>query len=111
MAGNRNRTAGHNFERFVCAAYKLMGFNARTSRYASREKDDELVDLVGTEPFNVQCKFTKNAPNMHELLKQMPKDLNHNVVYHKRKNRGVTVTMMMEDWHEIVRMLKREAII
>ena len=107
MAGNRNRTAGHSFERWVVMAFKLLGYpEACTTRYSSKQKDDAKVDIDNVDPFNVQCKFTATAPNMHELLRSMPKDNNHNIVYHKRKNKGVTVTMMVEDWHEIIKRIK-----
>jgi len=113
---NRNRTAGHNWERETTKKYRELGFNATTSRYTSREKDDQKVDLCGTEPINIQAKFTKNYPDFHSLLNEMPNDGNYNVVHHKR-NRGKgkpkehIVVMLEEDWLQIVEVLKTENII
>jgi len=108
--GKRNRTAGHNFERECVKKFTELGFeNVRTSRYASREKDDQKVDLVGTEPLNIQCKYTERI-NYHEELKSMPEDTNHNIVIHKRKNKGTVVAMLWEDFEELVAIMKHEGL-
>lgn len=106
-----NRTAGHQFERDIVNRLKKLGFeNTSTSRYTSREKDDAKVDICGTEPFNVQCKYTQ-AINIHQVLSEMPKDTNYNLVYHKRKNKGTIVAMKLEDWEEILSKLLKENIL
>lgn len=89
--GNTNRTAGHNLEREVAKDFVQMGFqNCKTSRYASREKDDQKVDLCYTEPFNIQCKRTNQAPNFQELLSSMPQSNGYNIVIHRRPKRKGT---------------------
>lgn len=97
-----NRTAGHSFERWCKQWWSKLGFKCTTSRYSSREKDDQKVDLCGTEPFNVQCKYTQNI-NFHTLLETMPKDANYNIVFHKKKNKGVVVAMRLEDFEELLK--------
>lgn len=107
-----SRRAGHDYEREARLWWFDHGYReCTTSRYSSREKDDQKVDLCHTEPFNVQCKRTAQAPNMHKLLKEMPKDSNYNVVFHKRPNQGTTVTMSLTDFGELLNMLKENGII
>lgn len=110
--GKSARTAGHAYERQIAKELRDAGFEyCATSRYASREKDDQCVDLVHTEPFNFQLKRWKSAPNLHKELKKMPKDKNYNVVFHKRPNQGEIVAMSKESFYELLQMLKKEWII
>lgn len=102
MSGSRNRRAGHAFERDLRKLFRRWGWkNCETSRYASRETDDACVDLVRTAPFSVQAKYTQ-AINFHTELAKMPKDNNYNLVFHKRKNKGVVVGMSLDDFKEIM---------
>lgn len=64
---NRNRTAGHNYERQIAQELRKLGFEAVTSRYESRSMDDSGVDLVSNFPLNPQMKVSINQPNVHEL--------------------------------------------
>lgn len=82
MAANRNRTAGHNWEREVVTALKKIGFeDAVSSRYESKKADDAGVDIVGTGPFNIQCKNETKRPDYHKLITEMPDGIN--IVCHK----------------------------
>jgi len=108
----RNRRAGHAYERLIAMEFQLMGFkDTLTSRYADRKRDDEKVDLVGTEPLNIQCKAWKAAPNYHKELDKMPRDLNYNCIFHKRPRQGDVVVMRKKDFYEILKMLKASDII
>lgn len=103
---NKNRDKGHNYERKIRTELIELGFeNCQTSRYASREKDDQKVDLVNTEPFNIQCKAVEKGINYHDLLSQLPKDGNYNLILHKR-NRRETVTMTKKDFYNILKTTK-----
>jgi len=85
------RTAGHNFERKLAEELRELGFHrCQTSRYASREKDDQGVDFVNTEPFSIQAKRWSSAPSYHEVLKSMPEESteNMNIILHRRPNKG-----------------------
>ena len=45
--GNRNRDKGNNYERKIAQELRDLGFNdVVTSRYASKETDDNKIDLV-----------------------------------------------------------------
>ena len=99
---NKSRDKGHNYERKIRKEFQELGFeNCQTSRYASREKDDQKVDLVNTRPFNIQCKAVETGINYHDLLNEMPKDSNINCVFHKR-SRKETVTMSKKDFYKLI---------
>lgn len=94
-----NRRAGHGFERDIRKFFIDLGFlKCETSRYASREMDDKKVDLVHTDPFYVQCKYTQQI-NAHNVLASMPQEKDKiNLLFHKKKNLGTVVSMRMEDF-------------
>lgn len=106
MSGATSRRKGHAYERQIAQEWRELEYkHCMTSRYASREKDDQCVDLVGTDPFNIQCKNWKSAPNFHKELKKMPKDTNYNLIFHKRPRQGEIVAMSKEDFYELLMML------
>jgi Holliday junction resolvase len=79
---NRNRTAGHNWEREVIKDLKKAGFTeAVSARYESKRLDDAGVDIVNTSPFNMQCKNEAKRPDYHKLIQEMPDGIN--IVLHK----------------------------
>lgn len=81
---NRNRTAGHNWEREVRNDFRTIGYKeAETSRYASRKMDDQKVDLVDTGIYNIQCKVSNKALDFCKILGEMPDDDKVNVVLAK----------------------------
>ena len=103
------RRAGHTYERDLVKEWKELGWTeAATSRYESRTLDDQKVDLVNTDPYQIQAKRTARAPNFHELLDSMPKNGKTNVVFHKRVHCGETVTMRKADFYRMVLALRRE---
>lgn len=109
---NRNRDKGHRYERQLAQEFRDLGFTSTiTSRYGSRLRDDECVDLLYTQPFSIQAKCYATAPSYIKWLKEMPKDGNYNVVIHKKPNVGEVVVMSKEDFYEIVKMLVKEKII
>lgn len=108
---NSNRDKGHRLEREISKRMRQLGFNATTSRYSSKEKDENKVDLCGTEPFNLQCKSHNVFKNPIDILKSMPKDGNYNVVIEKVKRKGVFAIMDLEDFLALVEILKTEKII
>lgn len=69
--GNRNRDKGNNYERQVAQELRELGFkDTVTSRYASKETDDNKIDLVFQEkscPLNIQLKKTANIPQYFKI--------------------------------------------
>ena len=103
---------GHTYERSLRLELIGLGWDkCQTSRYASKEMDDKVVDFVHTEPFNIQAKRWKSAPSYHKVLASMPQDENYNVIIHKRPHEGEVVVMSKEDFYEIIKMLKANQII
>lgn len=104
--GKSERTKGHNFERERRDWWRQMGYDqCHTSRYASRMHDDAKVDLVNTGIFNEQCKYWQKQPNFFKTLSEMPDDSNINIVVHRKARQEATVTMTLNDFEEIMKML------
>lgn len=104
--GRNNRAAGHNFERSVRLWFRERGWEkCETTRYANRALDDAGVDLVGTEPFQLQCKFTQNKPKYEELLETMPKTGLMSIVAHKVINKGTYIIMDLETFDILIKHL------
>ena len=95
------------------SVYQALGWrDAVSSRAESKTRDDQKVDLCYTSPFNIQCKATETAPNMHKLLASMPQEGGrYNLVYHKRSYQGSTVTMTGEDFEELVEMMVEHGVL
>lgn len=112
MSGKRSRTKGHAFERAIVNRLKEYWPHACTSRAESKNLDDKGVDICYTDPFSVQCKAVeKLSPGVHDILRSMPDDDNYNVVAWKRNNKGTVICMELDDFMEIVQMLKKEKVI
>jgi len=114
---NRNRTAGHKFERDVVNYLKDIGFqDAVTSRMESKAMDDAGVDLCNTPGFHIQCKCTSPNPNYHELLKKMPDD-EIRAIFHRKTVKssggkfmvkGEYVTVHLEDFLKMMKRYQRK---
>lgn len=108
---NRNRTAGHNWEREVINDLKKRGYkDAVSARYESKRLDDAGVDIVNTPPFNMQCKNEAKRPDYHKLITEMPDGIN--VVIHKYTEKkgtkfltqGKYVIMEYDNWLELIEL-------
>ena len=100
------RNKGHAYERKIAKELKDFYPDCVTSRYGNRMMDDMGVDLINTDPFNVQCKAVERLGTYHDILKSMPEDNNYNLIFHKRNNRGEVVVMSKDDFYELLYMLK-----
>ena len=110
--GKRNRTRGLSYERSIASQMRDLGWDkACTSRYASRMKDDQKVDICFVDPFNIQCKATDKCVNYREVLGEIVQDQNWNVVFNKVTGKGEYVIMEKSDFYEIISSMKREGII
>lgn len=106
------RSVGHAYERQIRKELIELGYDkCQTSRFASKMKDDQLVDLCFCDPWNIQAKRWVHAPSYHDILKAMPTDNNYNLIFHKRPNKGEVVVMSKEDFYEILQMLKSNGVI
>tara|TARA_R110000796_G_C14264459_1_gene400416 strand:+ start:204 stop:470 length:267 start_codon:yes stop_codon:yes gene_type:complete len=88
-----------------------MGGEVERSSYVNKKLDDAGVDLVGTDPFNIQCKAVERSMDLHTVLADMPEDQNYNVVFHKRNNQGQIVAMRLDDFMELIVKLRQAKIL
>lgn len=85
---NRNRTAGHDWEREVIKDLKEMGYtDAVSSRQESRETDNAGIDICNTGDIAIQCKNTARNIDYHKINKSMNTD-KHKVIIHKRTEKA-----------------------
>lgn len=105
--GRSARVKGHTFEREMAELFRSLGWEkCVTSRAESKNKDDQGIDLCYTDPFNIQLKAIENMGSAHKVLSEMPNDSNYNVVFHKKNRQGVVVSMSLDDFKELIQMLK-----
>jgi hypothetical protein len=106
------REKGKRYELKTAAMWvRHFGGEVERSGYVNKKLDDAGVDLVGTDPFNIQCKAVESSVNTHRILQNMPEDANYNVVFHKRNNAGTVVSMELDDFMELVTMLRSSRIL
>jgi hypothetical protein len=102
MRKNNSRAVGNAYERQIRLEFIELGWkDCQTSRYASKETDDKKVDLVHTEPFNVQIKRWSSAPAYQKVLSEMP-DTGINIIIHKKPNKGEVVVMEKRDFYYLL---------
>jgi len=106
------RRAGHQYERDLAKELReLLGDEGiSTSRYSSRQLDDEKVDIFGTQKygFHIQAKRYTNNPNLFQILSEMPDDDLINTVFWKKPRVGEIVSMTKEDFYELIITLINE---
>ena len=97
------RKKGHSFELWIVDRLKSMGFEATTSRLTNKKLDWDKVDIDTNFPFNIQAKAVERlSMPAHQILASMPTDKTP-VLYHKRNNKGVIVSMRLEDFEELTK--------
>lgn len=109
---NRNRTAGHNYERQVTRELNDMGYQMVTARSESRNADNSGIDILGDFPFYIQCKVMEKYPKLNELINnKRERFLDRSIiVFHKKvrkaKSRFTTeeefVTMTKADFYKLI---------
>ena len=87
-----------------------MGGEVERSSYVNKKLDDAGVDLVGTDPFNIQCKAVERSMDLHTVLADMPTDSNYNVVFHKRNKQGQIAVLRLEDFMELIVKLRQAGV-
>lgn len=122
--GNRNRNAGHQFERDEAKEWRDMGFpHVVTARVESKRRDDQKVDLMnkdekenGRLPYNIQCKNCATSMPYPKLLAEMPKGGSElNVVIHNQTvksgggrfmTKGQYALMTKDDFYSMVKKIE-----
>jgi hypothetical protein len=85
MANNRNRNAGHLWERDIVHTLKEMGYEAVTSRQESHSADARGIDIISDYPFKIQAKSMQNQPPFHTLLTETDAEV---VFFRKTEKKG-----------------------
>lgn len=107
-----SRDKGKRFELKVAKVWmKLFGGTVERTSYASKKLDDMGVDLTDTDPFYIQCKAVESSMNYHAILERMPQDGHYNVIVHKRNHQPPIAALHLEDFLELLQMLKRNGIL
>lgn len=110
--GKSIRQRGNGYERIIAQEFRLMGWtDCVTSRAESRNNDAKKIDLMFTNPFNIQTKCKNDYGNPLPVLLEMPKDSNYNVIINKVVHKGEFITMSKKDFYELINMLKTNKII
>lgn len=118
LMANRNRSAGHNYERKIAKELKELGFEGIvTSRAESRNMDNSGVDIfdpTNSFKFFIQNKVYKSYPKLYELIfdKKVNKD-KPMLVFHKKVEKkgdrfytqGEFVSMSKETFYNILKQL------
>lgn len=113
---NRNRTAGHNYERETVKLLNPQFPNIVTARAESRNMDNKGVDIFGDSlPVHIQCKLSQNQPNFYTLLynDNLPTDKD-TVVFWKKVEKAKTrfvskeqiVSMKLETFLKLINSFK-----
>jgi len=111
-AGRSIRKRGNNYEVRIAKQFREMGWlRCKTSRSESKNLDAMGIDLVFTDPFNIQCKCRNNFASPVNDLVVMPQNENYNVIFQKIPHRGEYVIMEKKDFYELIKMLKFNKII
>ena len=91
-----------------------LGTEPKRSSYFGKVWDDRGVDLMPEEtaPFLVQCKAVETGKYLHDTLANMHKDpTKYRIVVHKMNRRPPVVLIELDDFCELVEMLKRNGVI
>ena len=92
---NRNRTAGHAYERKTLAKLKPIFPDIVTARSESRRLDDSGVDFAFTDDYNFQCKLSITKPS-YDVLERMPEG--KNVVIHGNVKKAGKNFVLQEEY-------------
>jgi len=92
---------GKRFELRIARLWeKRHGGTVKRSSTVNKELDNEGVDLIGTDPFLIQCKAVERNLNYLDILERMPND-GIRVVIHKRNNRPPVVCLYLDEWLDL----------
>lgn len=106
MAVN-SKQKGARFERLLASIFRDQGYAARrTAQYCGNTGD--ASDVVGLPGIHCEAKHQERM-QLYDWMTQAKRDATANgrgdlpVVFHKRNNAGILVTMEIEDWFELYR--------
>ena len=95
---------GVKYELKIINELKALGFEAESTRNASRKLDSEKVDIISDIPFHIQCKRCERIHNVETLLYEIPTDKTP-VIFTKKNHKPDLVIMKKEDFYRILLLL------
>lgn len=98
-SGAYSKNKGNRYELKIIKELTELGYDGlKSSRSESKSLDNDKIDIAQDRDaenqlsFYVQCKCTKNTPNVQEILKECPrKDKPLVVVWNKQINKEVNM--------------------
>lgn len=103
MAVN-SKQKGARFERLLASMFREHGFDdaRRTAQYCGNTGD--ASDVVGLPGIHIEAKHQEQM-RLYDWMDQAKRDSkgtdNLPVVFHKKNNAEILVTMRLEDWMEL----------
>lgn len=103
--GKMSKDKGARFERLIASKLREYGYEARrTAQYCGNT--GEAADVIGLPHIHVECKAVERL-NIYDAINQAKRDSagseNLPVVFHKKNNCEILVTMRFEDFMQIYR--------
>ena len=104
MAVN-SKQKGARFERSLASKFREYGYEARrTAQYCGNT--GEASDVVGLPGIHIEAKHQETM-RLYEWVSQAKRDAEGTgrlpVVFHKKNNAEILVTMTLEDWMNLYR--------
>lgn len=104
MAVN-SKQKGARFERYLAGKFREYGYEARrTAQYCGNTGD--ASDVVGLPGIHIEAKHQETM-RLYEWISQAKRDAEGTgrlpVVFHKKNNAEILVTMTLEDWMNLYR--------
>lgn len=109
--GKSQRTKGHNFERQIATQFRNAGwlFAARHLEFQAIEAA-QGYDLVGTEPFKIQCKAHQNYVPISNITQIKAKSGDIPVLISKGDNERACAVVYFDDFLRIIAAARRAGI-
>lgn len=103
MGKINSKQKGARFERQLAAAFKEYGFDCRrTAQYCGNTGD--AADVIGLEGIHIEAKHQETM-RLYDWMDQAKRDAektgNMPVVFHKKNNAEILVTMQLETFMKL----------
>lgn len=98
-----SKQKGARFERSLASKFRQYGYEARrTAQYCGNTGD--ASDVVGLPFIHIEAKHQERM-QLYDWMEQAKRDSkgsgNFPVVFHKKNNADILVTMTLDDWMEL----------
>ena len=104
MGKINSKQKGARFERQLASKFRDYGYEARrTAQYCGNTGD--ASDVVGLPRIHIEAKHQERM-QLYEWMDQAKRDAKEGskpVVFHKKNNADILVTMRFDDWMELYR--------